>query len=346
MPTFEEIDAAKGWNSIYNPTGASTTTTAPPLSTTVSQPVSSSTTPWASNTTATSGQTAFPDVNMNTGGLLNPSTTNTPYKPTTTLLGNQPYVAPGSSTTSGSVLDQLTYGTLPAKPVAPSSPAAPTYANTLGNMYTDTFTNPNSMWDEYSQGQGVNFTQGAARAMAKAGRTGMLPTLNTMAHQDYMSNYLPSVRKDLAPGLSYENTANQNLTQKYGQDQDFASKNYSTDASMYGQGLTYASNMAQVAAQVKDIGVKEKLGMLDADLKMYGIDNDTIQQIYATMGNIFPKMTAQDQAAMVNELQLALSINKAGNVALADTTNPVGTTPTTTAPTTNALTDWSTTYGG
>lgn len=293
MPTFEEIDAAKGWNSIYNPTS----TTTPSLSTTVSQPA---------------------------------GTPSTPYTPTTTLLGNQPYVAPGSSstaTTSGSVLDQLTYGTKPTAPTAPVAPAAPTYSNTLGNMYTDTFTNPNSMWDEYSQGQGVNFTQGAARAMAKSGRTGMLPTLNSLAHQDYMSNYLPSVRKDLAPGLGYENTANQNLTQKYGQDQDFASKNYSTDASMYGQGLTYASNMAQVAAQVKDIGVKESLGMLDADLKMYGIDNDTIQQIYSTMGQIFPKMTAQDQAAMVNELQLALSVNKAGNVALADITNPVGTTP-------------------
>lgn len=307
MPTFEEIDATKGWNSIYNPTG----TTTPSLSTTVSQPGSPA--------------------------------TNTPYTPTTNLLGTGPYVAPGGSTTSGSVLDQLTYGTKPVQPVAPTSPTAPTYSNTLGNMYTQTFTDPNSMWDEYSQGQGVNFTQGAARAMAKAGRTGMLPTLNTMAHQDYMSNYLPSVRKDLAPGLSYENTANQNLTQKYGQDQDFASKNYGTDATMYGQGLTYASNMAQVAANVADIGVKEKLGMLDADLKMYGIDNDTIQQIYSTMGQIFPKMTAADQNAMVNELYLALGINKAGNVGLADITNPVGTTPAPVA-TTNDL--WSTSYGG
>lgn len=325
MPTFEEIDAANGWNSSYNPTG----TTTPSLSTTVSQPVSSSTTPWANNPTAVPGQTAFPDVDMNTGRLLNPgTTTSTPYTPTTTLLGNQPYVAPGStSTTSGSVLDQLTYGTKPTAPAAPASPASPAYANTLGNMYTQTFTDPNSMWDEYSQGQGVNFTQGAARAMAKSGRTGMLPTLNSLAHQDYMSNYLPSVRKDLAPGLGYENTANQNLTQKYGQDQDFASKNYGTYASMYGQELTYATNMADVAAQVKDIDVKEKLGMLDAKLKMYNIDNETIQQIYATMGNIFPKMERADQEAMVNELQLALSINKAGNVTLADITNPVGTTP-------------------
>lgn len=343
MPTFEEIDASHGWDSPYNTTGSTT----PSLSTTVAQPTNTTnTTPWASNPTTIAGQTAFPDVDMNTGKLLSGSSgSGSTYTPTTTLLGNQPYQPPGASSSSSS----LSYTVAPPnQPTAPTNPPAPGYNSTLGDMYTRTFTDPNSMWNEYNQGQGVAFTQGAARAMAKAGRTGMLPALTSLAHQDYMSNYLPSVRKDLAPGLNYENTWNQNLTQKYGQDQDFLQKGFGTEASMYGQGLTYSSNMAQVAAQIKDIGVKQELGMLDNLMKQYGIDNDTQQQIYASMATMFPKMSAADQSALVNELYLAMGVNKAGNQTLADLTNPVGSPTTTTTGTTtnNSIAPWADVYGG
>lgn len=327
MPTFEQLDA----NNMVDPSWYSSI--------------------WAQNPTATPGQTSFAGVDMNTGQLLNTSSStpslNTTVTSSPSFTGGQATnLANTGSTTLPSLSNtannnlSTSYNytpTVPTQPTAPVSPVSPTYNNTLGDMYTRTFTDPNSMWNEYNQGQGVNFTQGAARAMAKAGRTGMLPTLTSLAHQDYMSNYLPSVRKDLAPGLGYENTWNQNLTQKYGQDQDFLQKGFGTEASMYGQGLTYASNMAQVAAQVTDIGVKQELGMLDAAMKNLDIDETTKRQIYASMTELFPKMTAADQAAMVADLKLALGINEAGKQTLADLINPVGstqpTTTTTTAPT-------------
>ena len=66
------------------------------------------------------------------------------------------------------------------------------------NQYMDTFSNPGKYWNEYSTGVGAQQANAAARQMAKAGRTGMLPTLNQTMYQNYMGQYLPTVRSGLA----------------------------------------------------------------------------------------------------------------------------------------------------
>lgn len=68
------------------------------------------------------------------------------------------------------------------------------------NKYMDTFENPDTYWDEYMSGKGAQQYNKAARQFASSGRTGMLPTLYTMGHQDYMANTLPQIRSGLAAG--------------------------------------------------------------------------------------------------------------------------------------------------
>ena len=225
---------ADAWNA-KNPVPPLATTTAPTLSTTPSTSNAYGASdadlaafgikPGTGNTSAPTYQSVYDSFN----GGVSPISSNTPG-------------------TSQSFVNNLA-GTV-YSPNAPLAVTSPIYNSTLGDMYTKTFTDPNSMWDEYNQGQGVNFTTGAARAMAKAGRTGMLPALTSMAHQDYMSNYLPAVRKDLASGLGYENAWNQNLTNKYGSELGYSKGIYGTDVTKYGQELGYSSDMAKVAARV------------------------------------------------------------------------------------------------
>ena len=83
------------------------------------------------------------------------------------------------------------------------------------NQYMDTFSNPGKYWNEYSTGVGAQQANAAARQMAKAGRTGMLPTLNQTMYQNYMGQYLPTVRSGLANAGTMAQQNVQNMSAAY-----------------------------------------------------------------------------------------------------------------------------------
>ena len=83
------------------------------------------------------------------------------------------------------------------------------------NQYMDTFSNPGKYWNEYSTGVGAQQANAAARQMAKAGRTGMLPTLNQTMYQNYMGQYLPTVRSGLANASNMAQQNVQNMSAAY-----------------------------------------------------------------------------------------------------------------------------------
>lgn len=265
---------------------------------------------------------------------INPSTgTYNSTTPTTTT----PSLANTTSNTGNS--SSYTSSIPSYQPTPPANVAPPVYDYRLRDMFVDTFNNPNKYWNEYNQGQGVNFTQGAARAMAKAGRTGMLPTLGSLAHQDYMSNYLPSVRKDMSPGLSYETAGNQNLTQKYGQDLDYSKGIYGTDVTKYGQNLDYNSAMAEIAAKKYEVDQNVALKETENLLKNLDINETTKRQIYQTFSQIYKDVPKDQQAAFLEDFRAELGMINQGNETLADITSPNLGTSTTgmPAPTTPTL---------
>ena len=83
------------------------------------------------------------------------------------------------------------------------------------NQYMDTFSNPGKYWNEYSTGVGAQQANAAARQMAKSGRTGMLPTLNQTMYQNYMGQYLPTVRSGLANASNMAQQNVQNMSAAY-----------------------------------------------------------------------------------------------------------------------------------
>jgi hypothetical protein len=187
--------------------------------------------------------------------------------------------------------------------------------NSFTDMYRSTFTNPLQYWNEYNQGQGARFTEGAARGMAKAGRTGMLPTLGMMAHQDYMSNYLPSVRKDLAAGVSSD-------TSRYSADVGYRgqveSAGISAAASRYGADKSAEVDLRQIEAQ-------KEMNALDNLAKTYQIDEQTKTNIYNSWAALAPHMNEEQRASLITDIELELAKDVAGNETLADiTTNPEG----------------------
>ena len=249
---------------------------------------------------------------------------------------SQVYNSPSSNSTvpstgtSPSSYDPRTgqYTTVPSpilntltSPVAPMSVAPPTLSQSSLNRYIDTFNNPETYWDEYSQGRGTQFTEGAARAMAKAGRTGMLPTLNTLAHQDYMTNYLPQVRKDLAPSLQYENTQNQTYVDQYGKELGFSSDRYKTDVTRYG---------AELDSWIKtlDINTRRDLDVLKMAVDRYNIDTTSKDRMFESLAKMWPELSAEDRAYVMTWLQGESGLEGYGASTLAETTAPSTSTTT------------------
>lgn len=206
----------------------------------------------------------------------------------------------GFGVKSDPIYDPVTSGA-PVAPTTPVQPPAPTFQSTLGDMYTKSFTDPMSYWNEYMNGQGNTIMETAARKMAKAGRTGMLPTLQTNAFQDYMSNYLPSVRKDLGSGLNYETGWNTNLNSRFGTQSDFVKSLFGINADLYKSQLNAYS-------QAKSDEIKTTLGALEADLKRYDIDETTIRSLYNTLGQNFQFMDSATQKALIRDLQTVLGV--------------------------------------
>lgn len=283
-------------------------------------------TPPLSSTTSQGSGITFDMLDAaNTYGLANPYTS--PASATMTKAVTTP-----SSNSSPSSMDPLTgkWTTVPSSlntsitaPVAPMSVAAPTMAHGFAQDYLKTFQDPNSYWDEYSQGRGAQFTEGAARAMAKAGRTGMLPTLNTLAHQDYMTNYLPQVRKDLQPTLTYENQWNQTAVDQYGKELGFSSDRYKTDTTRYG---------AELDSWIKtlDINTQRDLDVLKMAVDRYNIDTTSKSNLFSSVAQMWPEMSAEDRAYVMAILQGAEGIGAYGASTLAEVTAPSA--PTTTLP--------------
>jgi len=257
-----------------------------------------STTPYTSSYSLKPSPT-FEDIDAaSAAGLPSPYTTSSTPAPTTTSSGTTSNVSSLNSTISS--------------PLAPKPVTAPTYDQSLRNMYVETFNNPETYWDEYSQGQGVQFTNNAARGMAKAGRTGMLPALNTLAHQDYMSNYLPSVRKDMAPGLSYESAWNQNLQQQYGDELGYSQGIYGQDISKYGHELDYDSAMSQLAQTASSDAAKLEVDKLNAALRDLEIAENTKVNLTRDLTTIFKDLSAEEQAIVTNQLLADLGVEGYG----------------------------------
>jgi len=227
---------------------------------------------------------------------------------------NLPLNLPNGGSTGGST---GTPSTVPSRPDQSSyqAPRAPTFDSRLRDMYVDTFNNPQTFWDEYSQGQGAAITEGAARGLAKSGRTGLLPTLQTQAYQDYMGNYLPSVRKDLAPGLNYEQGMNSLQTQLYGSQLDFTKGMYGSDVTRYGHEL-----QAQQNARSED--VRLQLGLLENQLKMLDIDERSTIELYRILGTTFKDMDEATQRSFIADLQAALGTTETENNNMRDVTSP------------------------
>lgn len=353
MPTFEEMDARwKGTQPVTtDPTRTWGTYTAPTTTTTTTQPQtladlnygSSVVQDWGAPTTSTplrpgsmgvmgpefygiptreaygptpdfyAGQSPAtfgynPNLfNVDSSGLIK-GTTPTPTSPT-----------PGQVQTAG--VGQ-TGGTGVPQPqnYIPAQP--PQFAANLSDLYKSTFANPQQFWQEYSQGQGSKFAEAGARAMAKAGRTGMLPTLQSQMYRDYMSEYVPSVRKDLQAGLSYEQAMNQTLSQLYGQQLDYNRGMYTADVSRYGHELGLEQAKLQAASSARDSDVRLQLGQLDAQLKELGINEETYRHLYTVMGNSFQFMSAEDQKSLITEIQSALGIENATSQLSAYTSAP------------------------
>jgi hypothetical protein len=213
------------------------------------------------------------------------------------LTNNYTYTPPGSTT------------------YTPPAAVAPSMVNANEQRYLSTFDNPEMYWDEYNQGQGVKFTEGAGRAMAKAGRTGMLPTLTSLAHQDYMSNYLPSVRKGLEPTLNYENQWNQNLQQQYGTEAGERNAAVQAAASRYGADTSAAANMYATDKQLEST-------LLQQAVDTYNIDETSKRAIYQSLVGSWDKLSSQEQDSIMAELMYALNPEQYATKTLAQTTSP------------------------
>lgn len=240
--------------------------------------------------------------------------------------GNQP-TASSVTATPGTVNYSAMGST--TTPVAPkvSDIQTPSWYNTYNPMYQSTFTNPQQYWDEYSQGQGAVATDAAARAMAKSGHTGMLPTLQTDAYKSYMSDYLPTVREGLAKGLTYDQGMNSNLEQMYGAQLGAQSSLYGSDVNKYGQqlGLEEAKLTAQTAAGNQKVQLEQakqtaltaagsqetqrQIAELEHLGNMYQVDSNLMSQVYATMANMFPHMSDADKTAMILQLKTAFGMS-------------------------------------
>lgn len=298
MPTFEDIDNAwrTGAPNPYSGTPSLATTT-------------TSSTPALSNWTNGTG-TSVPST----------STGIQPLKPVSSNSNGTVGIDP-----SGRLrFDTDYYGGTQNIPTTQPSPGTTSNMPSLGttvssnnsftDMYRSTFTNPLQYWNEYNQGQGVRFTEGAARGMAKAGRTGMLPTLGMMAHQDYMSNYLPSVRKDLAAGVSSD-------TSRYSADVGYRgqveSAGISAAASRYGADKSAAVGLREIEA-------KMEMNALDNLTRTYQVDEQTKTNIYNSWASLAPHMSREQRNSLITDLELELAKIVARNETLADITTPEG----------------------
>lgn len=233
---------------------------------------------------------------------------------------------PGTTYTAENVQRTAATGAPTQANYAPAN--VPTFANTLQDMYVDTFRNPQTFYDEYMAGQGNALVESTARAMAKSGRTGLLPTLQTQAYQDYMTNYLPSVRKDLLGGTQDETSRNQLLNQMYGQQLDFDASLYGSDVSRYGQELGLEGQKLQVQQSAASDAVKREIALLENDAKLYGYNEQTIQQLYQTMGMAFPHMSNAEQLAFTAALKAEMTnADTSGDLAALFTGPSAGTAP-------------------
>lgn len=205
--------------------------------------------------------------------------------------------------------------------------AAPKYDDTYTKMYQNTFTNPQAYWNEYSQGQGAAVTEASARAMAASGRTGLMPTLQNQAYQDYMSNYLPSVREGLASGLNYESALNSTLGTQYGNELDYNKSVLGNQVSAYNTQMGLEQAKVSAMSSASDQNTRKAIAELESMAQMYGADQQLMQQIYSSMATMFPSMTKADQEAFVLELGNAFGMANTSATASANAT----TTPTTTS---------------
>ena len=245
---------------------------------------------------------ALPELQGNLSNLYSTQNTNpTSYTDTNGVYHGNP------STIDMSAITGNIAGT--ARPTSPgyTTATAPNLENTYSNMYQSTFTNPQQFWGEYSQGQGANTAEATARQMAAQGKTGLLPTLQTDLYKDYMSNYLPSVRKDLSSGLTYESSKNNTLANIYGQQLDYNKGIYSTDATTYGNQLNMAQ--AQLTAMTAASNQQTQLAIkqLETLASQYEVDNKVMMQIYSSMAQMFPNMSAADQQNFINHVFTAMT---------------------------------------
>jgi hypothetical protein len=252
----------------------------------------------------------------------NPNNVSTPYTSGTGWADSNP--AGLATTTSAS---NTTTGPFSANgispPATPPRQVMPQLSQSRMSNYLNTFSDPNMYWNEYSQGKGAQFTEQAGRAMAKAGRTGMLPTLNTLSHQDYMSNYLPSVRKDLQPTLTYENQRNQTLVDAYGKDLSYAGDIYKTQGQLYGADL-------DAYVRTLDINSQREIAQAKNLIDTYNIDTTSKNNLFSSVAQMWPEMSAEDRNYVMAILQGEGGIGAYTDKTLAEVTAPSA--PTTTLP--------------
>jgi len=178
----------------------------------------------------------------------------------------------------------------------------PTMQDAYSKKYMDTFTSPDTYWDEYSQGVGAQTTEAAARGMAASGHTGLMPTLQTQAHQSYMSDYLPTVRTGLAAGVTAENASNNTLAGIYGNELSYNQGVYGTKS-----GIEQAKITAMTAAGSQN--TQKAIAELENLAKTYNVDSQTMQQMYVAMAQMFPNMGDADKQAFLQELAGAMGIS-------------------------------------
>lgn len=80
--------------------------------------------------------------------------------------------------------------------------------NFATDLWTKSYTNPESLFKEYMSGQGQDFARTAAAQYSKAGRRNMLPTIMNQAHNQFYSDYLPKYRAGVNPSVFNTNNAN------------------------------------------------------------------------------------------------------------------------------------------
>lgn len=80
------------------------------------------------------------------------------------------------------------------------------------NLWKKSYTNPESLYKEYMSGQGQTFMNEAAAKYAAAGRRNMLPALESQAHRQFYTNYLPQYRQGVDPSKFGGTNANSILS--------------------------------------------------------------------------------------------------------------------------------------